>query len=96
MQVLVVGMAWFSAESYDRLRALFEDGDKLPVTYAQWLVNADAGYQSLSASGVSVIKVDIDLDQFPKWCASQGHNINAEARKAYASFVAYRTLASTA
>lgn len=93
-QVQIVGMAWFKPENFVRLRAMFEDGDKLHRTYDEWLRAAETGRKAQEVKGLRVICVDIDPDDFPKWCIAQGVNLNANARMQYASLIAYKTLLS--
>lgn len=88
MQVEIVGMAWYRPETFTRLRAMFEDGDKLHRTYPEWLAAADSNRKTFEARGIRVVCVDIDPDQFPKWCKAQGLALNAEARTRFAAGVA--------
>lgn len=90
MQPQIAGMAWFKPENFVKLRAMFEDGNKLHRTYPEWLKAALTGQKQLESRGIRVIRVDIDPDDFPKWCKSKGLNLNANARTQYASFVAYQ------
>lgn len=90
MQVQIIGMAWFKPENFLRLRTMFVDGHKLHRTYPEWLKAAQTGYESFKAQGARVIKVDIDPDTFTKWCKSKGMRLDAQARMAYANFVAYQ------
>ena len=92
MQIQAAGMAWYKVENFDRLRSMFEDGDKLHRTYHEWLASAEAGRKKLEAQGVRVICVDIDPDQFPKWCKANGMKLNAEARTKFSSLIAHKTI----
>ena len=92
MDVHAVGMAWYKPEHFLRLKAMFEDGHKLHSTYDEWRVAAEQGRKTLEAKGVRVICVDIDPDQFPEWCQSQGMKINADARTKFANVYAARML----
>jgi len=88
-QIKVVGMAWYKEEDYGTLRDLFEDGDKLPLTYAQWLQKAQSGFDELTASGHLVVKAYIDPESFGDWCHRAGYGVNAEGRKHFASSFAF-------
>lgn len=90
MQVHVVGMSWYRPETFQRLISLFEDGHKLHRTYEDWLAAAEAGRNRLEAQGIKVFMVDIDPDEFPKWCAKNGQNLDAKGRNAFCNHVAYR------
>lgn len=89
MQVQVIGIAWYRPETFDRLRSIFEDGDKLPRTYEEWFAAAEKGRKSLEAGGAKVICVDIDPDKFPKWCMANGMNINSQARIRFCNLMAH-------
>ena len=91
-QVQAVGMAWFKREHFVRLRAMFQDGHKLHRTYDEWLRAAEAGRKAQEVKGLRVVCVDIDPDDFPKWCAAKGMNLDADARMRYASEIAYKVL----
>ena len=93
-QVQIVGMAWFKPENFVRLRAMFEDGDKLHRTYDEWLRAAETGRKAQEVKGLRVVCVDIDPNDFPKWCKAKGMNLNANARMQYASLIAHKTLLS--
>jgi hypothetical protein len=52
--ISATGMAWFrDAASFDRLRAMFEDGHKLHRTYDEWLRAAETGRKTFEAKGGS-------------------------------------------
>lgn len=92
MQVQAVGMAWFKPENFLRLRAMFEDGHKLHRTYDEWFRAAEAGRKAQEVKGIRVVCVDIDPDEFPKWCVAQGMKVDADARMRFASLIAYKVL----
>lgn len=88
--VSIVGMVWYKPENFDRLMALFEDGQKLHRTYEHWLRDAERGRDHFQNLGMRVICVDIDPDEFPKWCSANGMKLNAAARNRFANEVAAR------
>ncbi|HYZ87514.1 MAG TPA: hypothetical protein VE621_24070 [Bryobacteraceae bacterium] len=83
MQVSVVGIAWYEAEDYDRLKAMFTDGWKLPDTFADWQEMAHSVCETLTAEGHQVVKARIDPETFPQWCRDRGMEMDAEARTLY-------------
>ncbi len=86
----VVGMCWYKPEHFLLMRAMFEDGDGLHKTYEEWLSAAELGRKHLESGGVKVVCVDLDPDAFPKWCRDKGMKLNAQARTAYANWMAYQ------
>lgn len=89
-KIQLMGIAWYKAENYARLRSLFTDSDKLPLTFEEWAKNAESGINHLRSQGYTIVKVDIDPDSFPAWCASHGMEINAKARIKFAGEGAVR------
>ena len=84
MQVSVTGLVWYrNAEDYDRLKAIFTDGEKLADTFESWLKSAQIGFDKLTSEGHVVIKANIDPNTFPEWCRARGMELNAKARMAY-------------
>jgi len=80
-----IGLAWYRPDDWPALRKLFADGDKLPATHEKWLQQAEAVEQRLKGSGIIVERVYIDPDGFARWCAARGMDIDADARKRFAS-----------
>ena len=91
---LATGMVWFQPENYERLAGMFEDHAGISSTYEEWFYAAECRRQELEKSGVRVLRVDLDPDEFPAWCKSVGMRLNAESRKAYASYIACKLLYS--
>jgi hypothetical protein len=83
MQVSVTGIGWYRREDYDRLKAMFVDGHKLPATYDSWFKSAQGIHDKLTSEGHVVVKVEIDPDRFPEWCRARGLEMDAKARAAY-------------
>lgn len=88
------GIVWFQPEHYGRLTAMFEDHFGIDSTYEEWLYAAECRRQSLERAGVRVLCVELDPDEFPAWCRAMGLRLNAESRKAYATYIAFKLLNS--
>ncbi len=87
-QPSVQAMVWYKEEDWDTLKAMFADGDRLPLTYDDWLKRAEAMKSQVQAAGDAVIKVYIDPQSFPEWCEKKGLKMDAEARSQLAIEVA--------
>jgi len=85
---MVIGIVWYKEEDYPILKNLFEDGDTLPETYSEWLEKAQNLFNQLIQRGLTPVKAYIDPETFPEWCIQKGHHLNAQARTAYANFIA--------
>ena len=83
MHVSIVGVCWYRRKDYDRLKAMFKDGDILPHTYDDWHRKVMELHDQLLADGYTVEKAYIDVETFPGWCLTRGMEMDANARTAY-------------
>lgn len=93
--IRAAGMVWYRREDYPRILQIMSDAEKLPRTYDAWAQGAESGEKKFKADGVIVVRAVIDPDTFPNWCAVRGLEINAKARNAFASEVAYNEVKRT-
>lgn len=78
-----VGAYWIKEEDYPALLGIFDDGHKMPPTWAEWRKMAEEMEHGLKAYGHVVMRVYIDPRTFPGWCAAHGKAPGREARKAF-------------
>jgi hypothetical protein len=55
-----VGAFWIKEKDYPALLQLFDDGDKMPPGWKEWLKMAEEMEQGLKAYGHAVLRVYID------------------------------------
>jgi|688.fasta_scaffold405876_1 hypothetical protein len=81
-----VGISWFRPETYDVCMSIFSDANDLPDTYEDWLQLAKQVEKQVASQGMKVVRVDIDPETFPKWCAANGlANLDKHARSMFGS-----------
>jgi hypothetical protein len=78
--IRAVGIPWFNRDDYQRILRIMVDADKLPATYEAWYYRAERTERESKRSGVIVVRAIIDPDEFVKWCAKEGLNVDANAR----------------
>jgi hypothetical protein len=78
-----VGVFWINEEDYPALLGIFEDGHKMPPTWAAWRKMAEEMEKGLKAYGHVVLRVRIDPTSFPDWCASHGTSPGPQGRKKF-------------
>jgi hypothetical protein len=78
-----VGVYWISEEDYPALLEIFADGEKLPRTWTEWRKMAEEMERGLKAYGHPVMRVRIDPNTFPDWCAAHGTSPNSQGRKKF-------------
>ena len=87
-QPMLQAMVWYKEEHYSRLLDLFDDAELLPKTYGDWLARAEEKKAEVEAAGDQVMKVFIDPETFPEWCAEKNMAKDANSRAELALEVA--------
>ena len=77
-----VGAYWIKKEDYPALLKIFND-DKMPRTWQEWLGMAEEMERGLKAYGHVVMRVPIDPNTFPDWCAAHGTRPDSQGRKTF-------------
>lgn len=85
-----IGLAWYDARDYERVRQVMVDGDSFPPTFAEWDATALRIEMQHGQAGRHVIRVYIDPDEFVARCAKTGREAGARARSAWAGLVAVK------
>ncbi|VVE07073.1 hypothetical protein [Pandoraea sputorum] len=88
--VQAIGIAWYKEADYQRLKLMFADGHKLPLSFLQWQDQAEQLRKRYVRQGYVVVKAHIDPEQFPAWCTARSLNIDANARMEFANAEARR------
>src|SRR5580704_2009988 len=84
-----VGVYWIDEEDYPALLRIFDDGNKMPATWREWLKMAEEMERGLISYGHVVLRVRIDPETFPDWCASQGAKSSSDGRKKFIAAAVY-------
>jgi hypothetical protein len=74
---------WIKEEDYPALLKIFDDGNRMPRTWKEWLKIAEEMERGLKAYGHVVMRVHIDPKTFPDWCAAHGTSPGREGRKRF-------------
>ncbi len=77
------GIAWYRREQWQRLRQISADVEFLEETYEEWLKEATKALGELEKAGVSVTKVDVDVEELLKWCKDQGIAVDGGSRSRF-------------
>jgi hypothetical protein len=78
-------VAWYSPEDWHRLREVAADPEALETTYEEWVATANSTLQELRKPGLSVEKVQVNVDELISWCEAQGLALDGRARARYAA-----------
>lgn len=80
-----VGVAWYAAAEWQRLREIADDPEQLEETHAEWERLAQQMMEDMAARGMLLERVDVRIDDLEAWCREQGQPVDANARAAYAT-----------
>lgn len=87
------GIAWYKPSTYAKCLEIFDDAADLPDSFDSWFPKAQAIEQDLRNQGMEVIRVEIDPDTFPEWCAANGiAKLDKDARMHYGNLKAHEYL----
>ena len=75
---------WFREEDYPVLLEIFDDSDKMPRTWNEWLKSAQQMEERAKAQGYRTQRVHIDPDSFADWCLCEGIGTDSEGRQKFA------------
>jgi hypothetical protein len=84
-----VGVYWIEEADYPALLKIFDDGNRMPRSWKEWLKIAEEMERGLQAYGHPVMRVRIDPDTFPEWCTRHGTSPGREGRKMFIAEVVY-------
>lgn len=78
--IRAVGLAWFREEDYPALLRIFDDADKMPRLWKDWLKGAEETENRIKMSGQLTERINIDPDTFPDWCARNECSVDRHGR----------------
>lgn len=84
-QSMVIGVTWYTAETWAQVKATASDPDCFEGSFAQWKAMAVAARRNFQRSGVLALECQIVPEEFFAWCAENDQENNATARAEFVS-----------
>jgi hypothetical protein len=84
---MVVGIAWYDATQWAKLKEVAVDPDQLDETHEAWQRTAERTLQQLSAEGLVIRRIPINVDALVQWCRANQKVIDGKARAEYTSLI---------
>jgi hypothetical protein len=81
----LVGVAWYDPAEWSKLKQVASDAENLDDTYEAWQRNLERTERELSAKGLVVRRVLINVDALVEWCRAHNRAVNGAARAEYTS-----------
>jgi len=88
-RVKTIALAWYTPESWERLRAVADDRAALG-SHAAFVRKADRLAREYQAQGFAVEKILVDIDELAAWCRREGVRITQRSRATYGAVQAAR------
>ena len=82
---IVLGVAWFRPQDWNRLREIAADRDALEESHQEWVEGATRTIRKLERQGVRPRRVIIDLDDYLAWCAARKLPLDGSSRASFAA-----------
>ena|SRR5689334_9917994 len=81
----VIGMPWYRAEDYSRLREIVADPHAMASAFDLWQASALNNEQVAKDAGFTVVRVLLEPLSFGAWCTERGLSPDGAARVRFAS-----------
>jgi hypothetical protein len=80
-----IGLAWYSREDWERLRAIADDREQLDDSFEEWERGALQAIRDLASVGRQVLKMPIDVEAYVTWCRERGCRLDSASRAEFVS-----------
>jgi len=81
----VVGVTWYTEESWVRVKASASDPERFEATYAEWTAMALKSLANFRKAGVNAVKFMVNPDELLPWCMLNNKPNNATSRAEFVS-----------
>ncbi len=81
----VTGIIWWRPTQWEIAKQISDDSEVFDDSYEIWKAAAEKKIRELKRHGMTVYKVDVDLDELSSWCKSQNRPLDSSARSEFAS-----------
>ncbi len=81
----VTGCVWYRREQWELLHQKAIDPEELESTYDEWVAQAEKSISDIEHLGLTPQKIDIDVVELIRWCASNKRPLDGAARSKFAA-----------
>jgi hypothetical protein len=76
-------MSWYTPESWQALRTVADDRDKLADSFEDFVAGAERCRAGFAKRGIAVEKLLLDVGDLVRWCRREGYRVEGKGRAAY-------------
>lgn len=84
-QSLVVGVTWYTEETWGQVKATAADPECFEESFAKWKAMAIAARREFQRSGILALEFQMIPDEFFAWCALNNQENNSTSRAEFVS-----------
>ena len=86
MPSLPISFLMVARPDYAEFRRICVDRDMLPIDYDTYINKLNQFSKKRAAQGLTTARINVKPQELVDWCASQGRQVDSNARSAYAAF----------
>jgi hypothetical protein len=79
-QQMVFGIGFYRKEQWPRLLETAHDRKELEATYEEWKLNLIKSVKNMRLTGMTPLKVDLDMEELLAWCTGRSCKNTGENR----------------
>jgi hypothetical protein len=81
----ITGILWWKPKQWEKAKKISSDSQKFDDNYQEWKESAERAYKNFTDLGLTVYKIEIDLDELVDWCKDHNMPLNGAARSRFVS-----------
>jgi uncharacterized protein YjdB len=81
----VTGILWWKPAQWEKAKQISTDSHIFDDTYQDWKEGAENALKKLRGYGLTVYKIEIELEELVRWCMDQKMPLDATARSSFVS-----------
>ena len=82
---MLVGVAWYTAETWAQVKAAAFDSERFEATFAEWETMATEAFAELKATGTNLVRFNVVPADLLAWCLAHNKRNDAAARAEFVS-----------
>lgn len=79
------GILWWKPKQWKKAKKISADSHVFDNTYREWKESAEETLKKFRDRGITVYKVEIDLDELEQWCKNENIPLDSQARSRFVS-----------
>jgi len=74
---------WYTEQQWKQIKSISLDSNHFDENYGEWLNWARINLERLQKQGLKVERVELNAEEWVKWCKEHHRQLNGESRSEY-------------